>query len=297
MKRSVVVKILIDISMLVLYLMLMFVRGFGGLFHEIVGIGIGVLFVTHILLNRSMTKGLIKSVKSGKAKSERVMLALSDLLLAVCMPIVIVSGILIAKDLFMIPFDIPWQLIFTVHNVLSYVCLGLMAFHLFLHGKYLIGVFKKLPTLSSREAIAAFGRFAVGAVAAAVLYVSLYVYKDRTDDMYQIIENDQNDISVQAPQYSDAPSSSAAVTEVITETNEAGDTVVNEKAQQTVNSDKSEVITHPQPTNPPSLEEYLSNLFCSGCHRHCPLISPRCGKGEEQSELAKEEFVQLYGEG
>lgn len=42
---------------------------------------------------------------------------------------------------------------------------------------------------------------------------------------------------------------------------------------------------------------YLMLMFARGCHRHCPLISPRCGKGAEQAELAKEEYVQMYGEG
>ena len=42
---------------------------------------------------------------------------------------------------------------------------------------------------------------------------------------------------------------------------------------------------------------YLMLMFARGCRRHCPLISPRCGKGAEQAELAKEEYVQMYGEG
>ncbi|MGN0115762.1 MAG: cytochrome b/b6 domain-containing protein [Acutalibacteraceae bacterium] len=296
MKRNVVIKILLDIAMLVLYLMLMFARGFGGLFHEVVGIGIGVLFVIHILLNFTMTKGLIKSVKSGKAKADRVLLALSDLLLTVCMPIVIVTGVLIAKELFIMPFSIPWQLIFTVHNVLSYVCLGLMAFHVLFHGKYLIGVFKKLPTLSGREAAAALSRFAAGAAAAAVLYVGVVAYKERTEEVPPILDNSQNKISDTAPQYSVvAPSSSAVITEAMTNDDSY---VITEKAEQVVTEDnETEVITQPQPTNPPSLEDYLSTLFCSGCHRHCSLISPRCGKGEQQAEQAKEEYVQMYGEG
>lgn len=282
MKRNVVIKILLDVAMFALYLMLMFARGFGGLFHEVVGIGIGMMFVIHILLNLTMTKGLIKSVKSGKAKADRVMLALSDLMLIVCMPIIIVSGVLIAKELFIMPFMIPWQPIFTVHNVLSYVCLGLMAFHLLFHGKYLVGIFKKLPTLTGREAASALGRFAAGAAAAAVLYVGVVAYKERIEEVPPILDNSQNKISDTAPQYSVVVPSSSAV--------------ISEKSEQVITEDnETEVITQPQPINPPSLEEYLSKLFCSGCHRHCPLVSPRCGKGTQQAELAKKEYVQLYG--
>lgn len=300
MKRNVIVKVLLDVAMLALYLMLMFVRGFGALFHEVVGIGIGVLFVVHILLNLTMTKGLIKSVKSGKAKADRVLLALSDLLLIVCMPIVIITGILIAKELFVMPFMIPWQALFTVHNVLSYVCLGLMALHLLLHGKYLVGIFKKLPTLSGREAVAALGRFAAGAAEAAVLYVGVVAYKERTEEVPPILDNSQNKISDTAPQYSVVvPSPSTAITQPIAaEQTDDVTAAITEKSEQVVTeNNETEVITQPQPTNPPSLEDYLSTLFCSGCHRHCSLISPRCGKGVEQAEQAKEEYVQMYGEG
>lgn len=45
-----------------------------------------------------------------------------------------------------------------------------------------------------------------------------------------------------------------------------------------------------------SAEEYLSKLFCTGCSKHCPLSSPRCGKGEEQAETALEEYNALYGQ-
>lgn len=289
MKRNVIVKVLLDIAIFTLYLMLMFARGFGALFHEVVGIGIGVLFVVHILLNLSMTKGLIKSVKSGKAKADRMLLALSDLLLAVCMPIVIVSGVLIAKELFVMPFVLPWQPIFTVHNVLSYVCLGLMAFHVLLHGKYLVGIFKKLPALSGRDAAAALGRFAAGVAAAAVLYVGVVVYKDSVDETPPITD-DNSTVSDNLPQYSVVvPSSSAAITEPLTALPTDGNSaVITEKSEQTATENGvPEVLTQPQPTNPPSLEDYLSKLICSGCYRHCPLISPLCHKGAAQAEQAK----------
>ena len=57
MKHRTFLKLLIDVAMCIVYLMLMFADGVGDFFHEAAGIGIGALFIIHILLNRSMTKG------------------------------------------------------------------------------------------------------------------------------------------------------------------------------------------------------------------------------------------------
>ena len=85
-------KMLLDIAMSVLYLMLMFSRRTGAFFHEAVGIGIGFLFAAHLLLNRSMTRGLFAAVRSGAAKADRKLLLISDLLLLAGMPVAILTG-------------------------------------------------------------------------------------------------------------------------------------------------------------------------------------------------------------
>ena len=180
-----------------------------------------------------------------------------------------------------------------------------MAFHILFHGKYLIGVIKKLPTMSGREAAAAFGRFAAGAAAAAVLYVGVTVYKNRTDETPPTLDVDKNTVIDNLPQFSETvpyskndSSISAATDEPPTNAAANDDSArITEAAQTIAQNDVTEAITQPQADNPPSLEDYLSNLFCSGCHKHCPLISPRCGRGAEQAEIAKEEYMQIYGEG
>lgn len=150
--------------MTVVYLMLMFARGAGEFFHEAAGIGIGILFIIHILLNLSMTKGLFRSVNNRKAKPVRIIQFISDILLMICMPVVIITGILIARELLVIDSGLPWELIFTIHNVLSYVCLGVMAVHLLLHLKYLVGVCTKFPLLLKGAALkSALIRFGAGA--------------------------------------------------------------------------------------------------------------------------------------
>ena len=52
----------------------------------------------------------------------------------------------------------------------------------------------------------------------------------------------------------------------------------------------------PEPIEPEvSLGDYLSSLNCSGCGKHCSLLSPRCGKGENQAAQATNEYYEIYG--
>ncbi|MGN0632746.1 MAG: DUF4405 domain-containing protein [Oscillospiraceae bacterium] len=305
MKRNVIIKLFIDITMTVFYLLLMFAKGLGEFFHEAVGIGIGIIFIIHIIMNLSMIKGLSKAVKKGSPL--RTILFASDILLMICMPVVIVTGILIARELFVIPSDISWELLFDVHNILSYVCLGIMALHLLLHAKYLIGVIKKLPSaFSGKEMKAAVGRFSAGAFAAVILYSSLALYKNISDK--QEI-SDEHDKLAEKNTITYAPVSDSVTTEsgtakssdISSQTVEAPSDDVeeeyNDKPAVTEQPEVEEMITQPETTSPPppTLDEFLSELRCTGCGKNCLLTSPRCRKGQTQAEQATEEYYQIYG--
>ena len=46
----------------------------------------------------------------------------------------------------------------------------------------------------------------------------------------------------------------------------------------------------------PSLSDYLGKLFCTGCGKHCSLLSPGCGHGRQQAQQAETQYVQEYGD-
>ena len=52
----------------------------------------------------------------------------------------------------------------------------------------------------------------------------------------------------------------------------------------------------PEPEETVSLDDYLGSLFCSGCGKHCSLLSPRCGRGQDQASQATAEYYETYGE-
>ncbi|MGN0683593.1 MAG: DUF4405 domain-containing protein [Oscillospiraceae bacterium] len=289
MKKN-IIKVFIDVTILILYVLLMFADGLGSFFHETVGIGIGILFLIHIVLNRSMIKGLFSSLKNEKSGLSKRFLLASDIALTVCMSIVILTGVLIAKELFVINSDISWELLFNIHNVLSYVCLGIMLLHTLLHEKYLVGVFKKFPSaISGGEVKYALCRFSAGAAAAVVLYSSLTVFKTISDKQ-EYPENSHDNSR-----------------ETFSETADESERCNNTQIGSSVTSDEygssiSEIsgagisISQPAPTSTPTLEEYLSGLVCTGCGKRCSLLHPRCGKGEMRAVTAKQQYYQTYSE-
>lgn len=307
MKRNVIVKLFIDITMTVLYALLMFAKNLGGFFHEIVGLGIGILFVIHVLLNLSMIKGLFKSVKEGKITKK--ILLFSDIALTVCMPIVIITGILIAKELFVIWTDFSWEILFNTHNILSYVCLGIMALHILLHAKYLLGVFKKLPSsFKGKEMKSAALRYFVGAAAAVFIYSSLAVFKNIFDDqellMISVSSNVTNtvpsnvtNIAPAAPSNSENFAAAVPASSSVEHTEPILPSInKDDKASVTENTSSDHVITSEENTTPqpPTLEEYLSGLRCTGCSKRCFLLNPRCSKGQAQAAKAKTEYNRIY---
>lgn len=201
-----------------------------------------------------------------------------------------ITGALMAKDLFVVNSGISWQLLFDVHNILSYVCLGIMVLHLLMHAKYLVGVFKKLPS-SGAELRSAVCRFSAGAAAGVVLYTSLAVFKNYTDK--DITNNqylpDKNTVST--PSVISQPNSSVNESvpdnEKITESTADNEQITESAASESI-SESTET------TAPPSVEEYLSSLICTGCGKRCSLLHPRCGKGQMQAERAKEQYNQTY---
>ncbi|MGN1112119.1 MAG: hypothetical protein ACI4RP_02845 [Acutalibacteraceae bacterium] len=306
MKRNTIIKIFLDVAMLVLYLLLMFATGLGGFFHETVGLGICILFVIHFLLNLSMTKGLIHSATRSGAKASKVILLMMDIVLLIGMPIVIVSGVMMAKDLFVVDTGLPWELIFNLHNILSYVCLGAMLIHLLLHAKYLIAVCKKLPSaLGGKEMKSALCRFGAGTAAGIVLYCSLSVgnaFYNGSQKVDTIINDTQADTQSELPSETvithdnTIPAPDSEITDSTISDSEQDTVITEDETQGTVEDEPTIAPTQPetQGDTPPSLEDYLSKLNCTACGRHCSLLYPRCGRGQMQAQQAEEEYNQTY---
>ena len=96
MKPKAIVKIVTDIAMTVLLLLLMSFELIGSTAHEWIGAGMLVLFILHHILNRSWSKRLF----TGKYTSFRILQTASAALVLVTMLGLMISAVLISRDVF-----------------------------------------------------------------------------------------------------------------------------------------------------------------------------------------------------
>lgn len=121
-----------------MYLFLMFFAYISLLFHEILGLGFFVLFSIHLVLNCKMFKGALKSSLKNSKKSR--ILVLLDVVLAVCFAMIIVTSVLISREIFSINVQ-NYDFLSYLHILFSYIGLGVISLHILLHFKFLKGVF------------------------------------------------------------------------------------------------------------------------------------------------------------
>lgn len=271
MNGKTTLKILVDLVMAVLFGLLLWSNGTGLFFHEVAGIGMGILFLFHIALNRKPVKSLIRAAAQGSISPKGTLLLISDLLLAFGMALDILSGVLISRVLFNIHPGISESLLFLIHRASSYVCLVILTVHLAAHAGYLkkaagqIAVHRRDAGVRKTAA-----RFAAAAMAVGVLYFYAFsAYKNNSAAIYN----------------STAAASSAASS---SQTTQSG----SKKEDEGVSTSSSDTQAAPV-----SLSDYLSKLYCTGCHNHCPLSSPRCGRSYQQIQEATQEYKELYTSG
>ncbi|MPM01375.1 hypothetical protein SDC9_47615 [bioreactor metagenome] len=278
MTKKSVFKILLDLAMTVLYLILVFTEG-SGFYHEVVGIGIGILFTAHVLINWKPLTGMLRAVKKGTAKGNNILMLVLDLLLILGMPTVIVTGALISQVLFDTGINATRHTIFILHKTASYACLAVLAFHIAVHAKYLVkafgSLFRQINTPNVRKTTA---RFAAGAMAVSMAYVLAFsLYRNNLDDAILPLKNISADTQT-----------SAAIT---TDSKDNGKkTKEDEETGSTASSTQTPTATAAAET----LEDFLSKLYCNGCHNHCLLSDPLCSKSAAQIEEYTQEYYETY---
>ena len=137
MKKKNNIKIIIDILMLVLLVLEYSKLYTGQLIHEILGIILFILFITHNLLNINFYKGLLK----GKYNLTRIIITIIDVLFVLNMFFTIVLGIPISQKVFSFLNLNGNTTIHKLHVLFGYWALVVLAIHLGLHFKM---IFAKL---------------------------------------------------------------------------------------------------------------------------------------------------------
>ena len=137
MKRSAIVKIVVDVWMTLLLLFLMGYQLWGESAHEWAGAGMLILFLAHHVLNRNWYKNLFK----GRYMPMRVFQVLVDMLLLAAMAAQMYSGIAMSRHVFaFLPVDGGMALARRLHILGAYWGFVLMSVHLGMHWNMFSGM-------------------------------------------------------------------------------------------------------------------------------------------------------------
>ncbi|EGW41517.1 DUF4405 domain-containing protein [Desulfosporosinus sp. OT] len=253
-------KITLDFVMTVVFFLLVDAHDTGLVFHEIAGLSIFALFMTHILLNWSWVKTFTKNLFSTKYKIKPRLMYVLNLGLFLGISTITISGILISQVIFPSGSNENSTLLLTVHKVVSYSCLGLIAMHILLHRKYILVSMRNMVAHGEMKTTLAL----VTGLVIGVLFTKSILGSDKmlTYATTPPTISSRNSIK---PQTKDDQTDTT-----LQDTQENGQTV--------------------------SLSDFLGSMFCTGCSKHCSLLNPRCAKSEAQLQVAKTEYQNLYGQ-
>ncbi|MBD8135843.1 DUF4405 domain-containing protein [Bacillus sp. CFBP 13597] len=149
MNRNMLIRLVIDLSMTVLMLVAMAYQLTGNAMHELAGVILCLLFITHNILNRRWYKTIFK----GKHNVRRILSIMVNLLFLISMAVVIISSVTISRN--MIPF-IPINddtVLLQIHVMTSYWGFIFMAVHIGMSWATIINSVRKMTGITGTSRI------------------------------------------------------------------------------------------------------------------------------------------------
>ncbi|NBJ16426.1 MAG: DUF4405 domain-containing protein [Dehalobacter sp. 4CP] len=320
MSSKLVTKIVLDIAMSILFVFLLDAFGTGLAFHEIAGLFIFALFGIHILLNGSWVKNttlnlLQNKLKNRTAVSVKIKYAL-NLAIFISILIIVTTGVMISKVLF--PSDtIHGEWIYLIHKWTSYVCLGFLITHLAIHAGYFVkSIGRIIINLKERNVRKTLVRLGAACLLVVMLYTRVLSTVSASDEnqLGKIAETQITTSQSTSPNRTDSPTEGQYNESItysegsVSDNRDTGNSITEDM---TIGNNKSEDadaigsvnnaatdVTVGDTTGPEekiSLDEYLSQLHCSGCHKNCSLLYPQCDKAQGEIRAAEQEYQELYG--
>lgn len=171
------VKLILDVVIAVIFTLLFNVRVLGGLpFHEIAGLGIGIGFLAHILLNSQWVKTVTIKLFDRKLQGKTRFGYLLNLFLLISMVATIGSGLMISKIIFPGSRSIEQHWFVALHQGVSYFMLILVGMHVGLHWQWIAGMLKKVFRFQSQSLPRV---IAIVALVLAILYGTFQILDSR----------------------------------------------------------------------------------------------------------------------
>jgi len=307
-----IVKIVLDALMAVVFILLMDPKAISMAFHEIAGLIIGGVFLIHKLLNWKWIKNVTRNIFGRQVTAETRIRYIVDVLLFIGVYLIIISGALISEYVF--PNAAGGGDWTTAHHIAAYLCIPLLGFHAGLHVKWMKNAFRKMIKMT-RESKARQWVLRTASMAMAVWGIVSAVTSGFIDRIFPVGGENMTQIktadlysaeSGMSSGTSSAPSSGTASSGA-SESSADESASVSPEPSSDISSDNSasagngsgsdETVTENSGTTATiTLEEFLSKLTCTGCHKHCSLLSPQCGVGVRQQQEAIAEYESQYGD-
>ena len=133
------IRIVVDCGMVLLLPLLMAYSLVGEAAHEYLGIGMFLFFIAHHILNIAWWKHIFR----GKYTPLRVLGTAINLVLAMIMLALPISGMILSRHVFRFLYFGGTSTARTIHLLTSYWGLVLMSFHAGMHGNVMMGMIRK----------------------------------------------------------------------------------------------------------------------------------------------------------
>ena len=309
-------KLILDIVLTILFIALLYARDTGFTFHEIAGLVMGGLLIYHIVLNWSWVKSITKNLFNPRLKTKPRLFYLLNTVSLLAVATIIITGVQISMVLFPSDEMISHTLV-DVHKWVSYACIGLFGLHIVLHWQF---IKKNVPKLFKAPARPAWAK--AGLSMAGILLILSLLYTQTGTFSKEISrantatneKNQQESVQSQDKYYADRPrnghghghgrargedvyyeDSAPWYSDPATDDNSAtgrGDSL--NQSEQSSDTSSNSSIGSGSGGDKPSLNDYLSSLFCDACEKHCSLLSLRCDRGIPQLEAAQQQYQATY---
>jgi hypothetical protein len=280
-------KLILDIVLTILFIALLYAKDTGFTFHEIAGLVMGGLLIYHMVLNWSWVKSITKNLFNPRLKIKPRLFYLLNTISLLAMATIIITGVQISMVLFPSDEMISRTLI-DVHKWVPYACIGLFGLHIVLHWQF---IKKNVPKLFKAPAWPAWAR--AGLSMAGILLILSLLYTQTGAFSKEIAsvktttseKSQQESVQSQDNYYADRPRNGHGHGHGW---ERGGNVYYDTSSNSSISSGSGDG------DDKPSLNDYLSSLFCSGCEKHCPLLSLRCDRGIPQLEAAQQPYQPTY---
>jgi hypothetical protein len=302
-------KLSLDIILTVLFIVLIYPRETGFTFHEIAGLASGALVIFHLILNWPWVKNITGNLFNPKVKGKTKLFYLLNTLSLVTLIGIMITGIQISTVLFPGTGTVS-HFTFWLHKWLSYACLGFLGLHLTLHWSFFVQTVPRMFKSPRRPApgkvalnLAALG-LSLGlmfmqfgftptdrVVSSATLPATVYSNDAVSENRSSSDADSLPAASVGSSPRGNGNKQSSAVAAIVPS---APSSISSSSTNISSSASLSTGTTSGSAANQITLTQYLSNLYCTGCSKHCSLLSPQCSIGVSQAAAAEQKYIAIY---